>query len=287
MAGPGIRGLVLDLAHRPLQAEWAQKLLYVLSVGFDANLEKLVQGVHDHMPTAAATPTALQYTGADRLVLRGLTETDASYAARQQRALDDWALAGNAWSVLAQARGYVLTSDPRALAVSSTWSNVGVCKSSQWDVLADAASLDSPPAHSLYDTGSVGNWDWDSASPSDGSWGWWRWYLVLDYADVAGAAWIGPSGKWGSAGKWAASGFAWGVDKPSLVGKSIKLIARQWKSQWCHWCVINLDPALFDSAAPAGGGVNPDGKFGRWSKVVGGVYVRARFSDARYFEGPL
>lgn len=283
--GGGLQYLARYLAHTPYQGDDWQRFLWTCAIGGDACLEKLNQAVHDTL-TGSAVVSALPFIAAQRgNILRGLTESDDPYRARLQTALDDLRLAGSAWSVLRQVRGYVLASEPRAFTVSSRWSSAGVATSSTWDTFGDAATTASSPAHALYNTGGLGNWDWDSLGPTDGSWGWWRWYLVLDYQDLAGEAWITKDGKWGSGGAWG-DGKAWGVDATADVGRSIKIIVNQWKANWCHWIVVCFDGALFDPTAAAGGGVNPDGHFGRWSKLVGGVYVKARFEDACYFEGP-
>lgn len=282
--GGGFQWMMRDLAPRRLQGDVAQLYLFLLALPFDGTTEKLNQGVHDHF-VDDADATALPYIAADRgNILRGLTESDASFRARLRSALDDLRLAGSAWSILRQVLGYVLARQPRAFTVSSRWT-LNVATSSTWDEYATLADTSKNPTHALYNTAGAGNWDWDSLSPVDGSWGWWRWYLVLEASDAPGRAWIGKGAKWGSGVKWGA-GNAWGVDKPSAVGKSIRIIVAQWKANWCHWIIISFDGGWFDRTQPAGGGINPDGYFGRWSKVVGGVYVRARFGDACYFEGP-
>lgn len=282
--GGGLQTMARGLAHKPFQgADW-QRFLFTCAIGGDACIEKLNQGVHDTM-TGDADPSALPYIAAQRgNILRGLTETDDSYRARLRTALDDLQIAGSAWSVLRQTLGFVLSVQPRAIAVSSRWSGAGVCQSSTWDFFATMADTNKSPRHVLYDTGGLGNWDWDSLSPTDGSWGWWRWYLVLEYRDSQGREWIMKAPKWGSGVKWGA-GSAWGITGTADVGRSIRIIVGQWKANWCHWITISFDGAWFDPAEPAGLSINPDGHFGRWSKVVGGVYVRARFADACYFEG--
>jgi hypothetical protein len=280
--GPGIRSFTTQMAHRPLRNTYGERFLYVLGLMLDYCVEKLNQGEHDHMCTEC-DPSALQYIGAERGIVRGLTESDDSYAARLQRALDDLALAGNPWSVLGQVLGYVLEDTPRALTVQSIYTAAGVLDSSTWDYYNAGADTTKAPQH-LYD--GTGNWDWDSLSPTTGSWGWWRWYLVV--SAVAPNDWVTKKGKWGSSGKWASDGWAWGVEASSNVGRSIRIIVKQWKAahSWCHWIMITFDDALFLPTSAVNAGVNPDGHFGRWSKISGGVYVRARYSNVCYFTGP-
>lgn len=282
--GGGLQTFARTLAHAPYQGDDWQRYLFVGAIGGDACLEKLNQGMHGTL-TGDSDASALPYIAAQRgNILRGLTESDDSYRARLRVALDDLRIAGSAWSVLRQSLGFVLASQPRAFAVSSRWASAGVCQSSTWDQFATGASTASSPRHVLYNTGGAGNWDWDSLSPTDGSWGWWRWYLCIEASDAAGVAWVTQAPKWGSGVMWGSSR-AWGINESPDVGRSLRIIISQWKANWCHWIIVSFDSAWFDPAEPAGLGINPDGYFGRWSKVVGGVYVRARFADACYFEG--
>jgi hypothetical protein len=274
MAGGGIRTLCTTLAHRPLQGDTAQKYLFNIGLAADGVIQKLTEGVHAHLVDDAPS-TALPYIGADRLVLRGLTESDASYRARLRRAIDDYQWAGNARAVLGQVLGYVLADTPAARTVSSSYSSIGVNTETQWNLYAAGADTSAAPTH-VYEP--TGEWDWDSDSPTNGSWGWWRWYLVIE--SVAPNDWIARDDLWGSGGTWG-DGKAWGVDATSAVGRSFKIIVGQWKASVCHWIMVSFDAAELRPGAA----VIPDGKYGRWSKLVGGVYVRARSSNALYFEG--
>ncbi len=240
----------------------------------DANLEKVLQGGKGHF-VLDCDESFLATIGADRTILRGLTESTASYRRRLQRALDDLQHAGNAWAVLSQVLGYLLALTPAARTVSSTYDADGTLATSQWSYYDAGDSIEAAPKHLAQDPG---EWDWDSLSPTTGSWGWWRWYLVLD--SVAPNDWIGPEGLWGSAGLYGDGG-AWGVDGSPNVAKSIKIIVRQFKANRCDWVVISFDATEFIPGAA----VLPDGHYGRWAKYVNGVAVRARSSNGRYFEG--
>lgn len=279
--GGGLRDMMRILAHRPFQEEIAQRFLWLFGLGPDGVLEKSNQGLRNRR-ILQATTGGLARLGEERGIVHGLTESDASYAARVQRAIDDWQRAGSAWSIMSQLLGYVTPSKPPADIVSTLYSSAGVAQSSQWDSFEVNADPTRAPVHTLDATG---NFDWDSASPTTGSWQWWRIYVVLDA--VTPHNWINAEGLWGSGGLWGDGG-AWGVDAANnLTGLSIRLIVNQWrpKAVAAHWIIISFNDTLFDATQPAGGGVNPDGNFGRWSKLSGGVYVRSRFSDARYFTG--
>lgn len=158
--------------------------------------------------------------------------------------------------------------------------------SSTWDTYAAGQNPSTPPAHVLNLAASAvgANWDWDSLSQVAGSWGWWGSWLII-FA-VAPNTVFTAAPTWGSGVRWG-SGRAWGVNQSATVGRSILGIVGQWKGAhtWLRWLVVSFDASLFDPSQPAGGGVNPDGLFGRWSKVVNGRRVRSRFSDARYGKG--
>lgn len=275
----GFPNMMRVLAHRPFQDELAQRLLWLFGLPSDAVTEKANQGCHGHF-VLQAQGDGLAFLGSDRGIVHGLTEDDDSYARRVSRGLDNWQVAGNPWSVLAQVLGYVLNATPRAATVSTVYSSVGVAQSSQWDQFVAGADTSRPPSHSLDATG---NFDWDSTSPTMGSWGWHRWYMVL-----VSTGWIEPDGRWGSGGLWG-DGKAWGVDEVREVGLTIKsVIVQQWRpvGKWCHWIILSFNDARYQPGSPAGGGINPEGSFGRWSKLVDGIYQRSRFADALYFMGP-
>jgi len=296
------RDRVKTLCPAWLQDGVGERIMYDLGLSADANLEKLVQGVRARLPTRAA-PSALPVLGADRVIGRGLTESDDSYRMRLQRAFEAWQLAGSARADLSQLLGFLLAVTPPVREVASRYaadpariawllargiilsdpgsSYPNARLSSKWDTYPAGRDPTSEPVHQFVDTAG-GNWDWDSLSPKSGSWGWWSTYIVL--YSTAPNAWIGKSGKWGTGGKWGSSGNAWGVDKPAAVGRSIQIIVGQWKAAqaWCRSVIVCFDDTPFDPDQPVAGGVNPDGHFGRWSKIVGGVRMRARFTEARY-----
>ncbi len=217
--------------------------------------------------------------GADRTILRGLTESTASYRRRLQRALDDLQHAGNAWAVLSQVLGYLLALTPAARTVSSTYDADGTLATSQWSYYDAGDSIEAAPKHLAQDPG---EWDWDSLSPTTGSWGWWRWYLVLD--SVAPNDWIGPADfvigdtdpKIGTSSTWSI-----GFNQPSTLITSIRIIVRQFKAARAEWMIVSFDAANFRPS----GAVMPDGFYGHGWKVVAGHHVASRSVSARYCMG--
>lgn len=278
MADSGLRFMLRDLAHRPFQDEISQRFLWVLGLGPDACIEKVNQGVHGRF-VGYANATFLPYLARDRGdIQKGLTESDGSWRERIKAAPDAWRVAGNAWSILQQCLGYVLASTPAARTVSTLYTS-GTATSTQWDYY-DAGDVTTAPPKHVYTTSP--KWDWDSTSPTTGSWGWWRNYVVIEA--VAPNEWIGTQpGPWGTTGeKWGQAIGAWGVSRPKEVGRSLQRIIQQWKAAgaWAHWVILSFDAAQFIPSNPT-----VDGNYGRWSRVSGRLHVRARSTNARYFRG--
>jgi hypothetical protein len=160
--------------------------------------------------------------------------------------------------------------------------------SSNWDTYAAGADTSQPPQH-LYRppiVGPLGYWDWDSVTPWAGCWIWQNAYFIV--YSVAPNTHFTPAPAWGSGVTWG-DDMAWGVSQSSKVGRSLQIIVGQWKAaQTCvRWIIVSFDATLFDPDQPVGGGINPDGRFGRWSKLSGGQYVASRFSSARYGDGVI
>jgi hypothetical protein len=182
----GIRDLVKAISPPWLQTGNAEKFLYIEGLGCDAILEKYDEGTLARFP-GYGTPTALPYVGDDRLIPRGLTETDGAYATRLKLWLDSWRIAGSARSVLLQVLGYLSADTPQLRTVSddSAWDTL--VAGSNPDLLPETAHyLSSPPWAAL-------NWNWDNERGPDPhnplNRMWWRWWLILYTAlSVAGGS---------------------------------------------------------------------------------------------------
>src|SRR3954466_14377089 len=111
MAITGFRTRVRALSPSWLQAGVDERIMYGFGLGLDALLSKLTQGVSSRFPTQASAATNA-LTGADRLMQPGLSEADASFAARLQRAFDSWRFAGSARAILSELLGFLLAKTP-------------------------------------------------------------------------------------------------------------------------------------------------------------------------------
>lgn len=142
---------------------FGEKFVYsVTTLIADVLEEGLRQGINDRFPTRA-NADALPVLGNDRVIDRGLFESDASYRVRLQQAFDTWATAGSAWSVLKNLLALVTPFTP-------VWRTVN--DSSVWDSINDPlAPLQGTPTWRLY--ANPANWNWDGLTQ------WWRFWTIL------------------------------------------------------------------------------------------------------------
>jgi hypothetical protein len=284
----GFRDRIKLLSPSWMQDGTNEREAYVYGLACDAITDKLFQGARARFPTQAPT-TALDEIGRDRLILRGLTESDESYGARLQRAFDSHQFSGAARAVLSQLLGFLLAKTPAVRFVSSRYDRSTYPPTrldSSWDEYPVGRDPNAEPVHT-YVTAAGGNLDWDSASEVSGSWSWWGSFVILEA--VAPNNWANPA-TWAIGDTTLTIGTlpgSTGLDVSSNVITSARGITKQFKGAhtWVRWIIISFDSGLFDPASPAGGGINPDGYFGRWERVVAGTYVPSRFSDARYCDG--
>lgn len=313
----GFRDRIRTISPGFLQEGVGEREMYALGVELDAVMERRVQGIAARLPlirnllSGVITPgraDALAVIGLDRIITRGLTESDLSYAIRLQRALDTWRLAGSARAELGQVLGYLLEFTPRIRSITTRYAadpavvawrlsqglSGGAASypparvSSQWDTYEQGADTDAEPDHVFALAGANGDYDWDSLSQETGSWRWTNAYVVI-YA-VAPQAWTGPAPfVFGSPGVKIGErpDASIGLNVPANVIASIRSIVGLWKGahEWVRWIIVSFSNTLFDPTQPAGGGINPDGYFGHWSRVVSGATVSTRFANARYCSG--
>jgi hypothetical protein len=266
----------------PWMGPVSQAKLKAIGAGLDQLVGvggKLAQAIEARMPTKCDA-SALPYIGQDLLIPQGVNESNTSYRGRLRVARPLWkTLAGTPQGVLKATLGCILPLAPRIRHATDTGA---------WDTYEAGADTTQPPWH----VSPLSNMVWDgngvivngTKDPAPaGVIPWWRFYIIIYATDVA---WTSSSGTWGSSGKtWGDATKSWGFNTPSAIFRQIQQVIRTWKSNhsWCRWVIVSFDDTLFDPWQAADGVHNTDGRFGRWSKIVGGQYVPARFANARYF----
>lgn len=242
--------------RNPAQPSRGFRYLYSMAAALDAMLETAVEGMRAKYP-GQGTPTALPYIGRDRRIIRGPTEPATAFAARLIGWLDSWRLAGSARSVLEQlAPGFAPGAAPTMRIVN----NHGV-----WYTLANG-TLTIQYAN---------NWNWDNRTDL-----WGRCWVIF-YA-TGGYPW-GKDGRWGDGKKWG-DGRTWGTTMTRGQLATLQAIVAQWRSQQTRYVnlIVAFDPTSFNPAHP-----EPDGTWGKFYKIVGGVAVPSRLGSARYFDDAL
>ncbi len=257
-----------------------ERYMYNLGLLSDSLLEKMNQAMRAHIP-GAGTYTANPYLGLDRLLTQGPVETPESFVHRLSRAYQTWQLAGNPETVLTQAYIYiegffeVFPGDtPRVLSVHNSGDGVW----STWDIYYNFMNIDDPPAH----TRELVDWDWDGVDK------WWRVWLVMFFA-LGGT--FERENNWGDPGDWGDADMSWGINQPPELFEPLRNLIRLWKttSAWYQWFIFSWNggdgfTGDYNPYNTPGSG-NPDATWGRWGKVVNGVYVQSRDVDSRFLVG--
>lgn len=202
---------------------------------------------------------ALPLIGRDRRVVRGISESRESYAARLKAFLDDWRYAGTPYNTLDRLAAY-LGPLPKIRIVNAR---------GNWFTREPSGAK----SYAL----NLGNWNWDGPVTASN----WSRYWVIIY----------PNGLWSQLPAWGDSGapawgnndVTWGSTATPEHVKTVRHIVRESKraGSICENIIVSFNNAIFDPATPTA----TDGLYGHWSKNVGGVQVPARHQDAIYWDG--
>lgn len=233
-----------------------------LDVLKDGYIERLRQGLLARFPQSAPGD-ALPQIGRDRRVVRGLNETDESYAARLIAWLDDRKIAGNPFALMQKLAEYTgpLCSF-RTVDARGNWFS---------------RAADGTKTVAL----KRANWDWDGVPVAER----WARFWVIIYPN---GLWTEGPG-WGDvdAPTWGDPGITWGSTATPEQVDTIRFIVADWKPAGtrCVNVILAFDGASFDPLSVLHATGMPDGLWEHWSKNVGGVQVPARLSTARYWDG--
>lgn len=236
---------------------------YSLDLVKDGFIERLRLGLMARLPqndpsgVTTAPTDALEAMGRDRRIRRGINETDAGYAVRLKRWLDDWGRAGTPYMLMQQLAAYCGSGFAfRTVDARGNWYS------------RDADGVET----SSLDTG---NWDWDGGVGAR-----WARFWVIVYPN---GFWVTTVDDWGDTDlDWDEPDHAWGSTITPNQATTLRQIVNDWKPAGtrCVSIILAFDPASFDPSAP-----EPAGEYGRWSKTTDGVRVASRLSTARYIDG--
>jgi hypothetical protein len=242
-------------APEPLRTGFA--VIWAWAAIFDAQIDTRIQGVEAKFP-GFGTPTALPLIGRSRGILQGQGETDDNFAARLIPWLDRWRRAGSAEAIALSLHEY-LSNHPRVRVVNRAGRMI-TCET-------DGTFSDDQVA-----------WDWDSVTDPGNATHWWDLWIVVDQPP-----WPIDS-PWGDGERWG-GGLGFGHDAPREDVDAVLALIRQWKSEhsYVRSIIWTYDSSLFDPSTPT---TMPDGTWGRWHVLSGGVAVPSgRSPDCRFWEG--
>ncbi len=190
------RDTVLRIVPRWLRGLVGGGVLYAIAAQLDLLTDVVRDGVYARFP--GRSPQALPIIGRDRRIRRGLSESEAHYAARLPAWLDKHAHRGGPYALLEQVYEYFA---PNGFQVELRYaSGRRFQMDAAGSIVRDIVTW-TPPG--------------DSAK-------WARWWLTYWWPAV-----IESDGKWGDPGVWGDGG-VWGANLTAADVRSIRLIPREW-----------------------------------------------------------
>jgi len=231
---------------------------------------------------------ALQWAGVDRQIVQGYQESAASYQARLVQWLDRWPYSGRPAGIMLALLGWVmpagLTSASMAATAQGAWVLPAiriVNNNSRWysysggtNPMPPGQSPMVPPtvAKGSKTSGQDGHWNWDGNAAQ------WARAWVIIYANVV--PWATANTKFWGTGSWKwGDGSAFGFDQMFHVFTGMRAVLKQWKSLAAlyPYIIVSGSQFLFEPSAADDGVINPNGTWGTWHALSGGVWTRARY----------
>lgn len=197
-----------------LRGTIGEKVMYALGVHADALGDAVAAAVKMRFPNYYSAES-LPYIGRDRKISRGRIETDATYATRLNRWLDDHATRGGPYALLKQVVAYFA---PASFAVDLVYFSG---RRFQIDANGVVATRD--------------NIAW---VPDGNAAQWARWWLFYYWPDE-----ILSDGLWSDAGTWDDGG-VWDSDLTTQQVEEIRLVPREWNAAHALGNVVLLSGDL-------------------------------------------
>ena len=215
---------------------YGKAFLTAFMLFLDLCMVVLEESFYARMP-GLGTPTALPLIAHDRGMIRGMTDTDASFSARLITWLDRWRQAGSQIAIARAIQDYV-GGNPMVRVVNRA---------------GTMTTLTASGASSRVDTIT---WDWDSISNPERA-GFWSEIFIIVYVPpwtISASTW--PGLYWGS------HTLGLGIQTPRADVDNLRALLAQWKAAhtFVRCVVFTYDATLFDPTSPSS---LPDGKWGQ------------------------
>lgn len=235
----------------------AFKILYACALLCDSLIAFGLQGIDAAWP-GRGTPTALALIGQGRGLIRGIGESDDSYAARLRAWLTTWRNSGSP-EVLAQL-------------IQSYLGGMPVVR-----VIDRAGNFVTANADGTTTKVSDPTWNWDTVLNPERA-GWWSdiWIVIYYsnatwpyYTSFTDPAW---DAAWGTYNNF---GLGFEITREPVEGISQIVASFKGAHTWVSAVIFTTDVTLFVPGSLGNSG-NPDGTWGNWSKPVGIPMVQRR-----------
>lgn len=209
------RDTIRDKLSPPwLRGTIGEKVMYALAVHADALGDAVAAAVKSRFPNYYSAES-LPYIGRDRKISRGRIETDAVYASRLNRWLDDHATRGGPYALLAQVYAHFA---PAAFAVDLVYFSGRRFRMDANGVVATRDDITWTP-----DTNAVR---------------WARWWLFYYWPTE-----ILSDGVWDDPGTWSDGG-VWDSDLTAEEVTDLRLVPREWNAAHAMGNVVLLSGDL-------------------------------------------
>lgn len=274
-----------------LQGYYGVRFGYTLGIQWDGLAQAIGYANFFRVPTRGPTQPnvlapadAFPYMSADRQIDIGENETLAAFADRLRQYLDLWRAAGSNNAILTAIDSFLTPFVLNAETVKQARTSPDL---SDWDIFNGTTGVTTNSQQAPH------NWDWDSdgrdpgmarfqqASVNGVLTPWWRTWIIL----YVSGKWTNE-GTWGDGQTWGDGG-TWGSNATPQEVASVRKQVQKWKSgaSIVQWVIVSFDSTWFQYTLPLGNAKMPDGHWGRWGKISGGVYVPSRTSAAVYWDG--
>lgn len=176
-----------------MRGDVGARLLFAAGIQLDGLAEQFRLAQLQRYPEYCL-PEALPHIGRDRVIFRGLSETDASYAARLTQARATWKLAGNAPTLLRQLWALLTPgTTTRIRYVANGYdgaAGAGTQFADWWTIDGDGLTHLRVPAT---------NWDWDGGTLGYGKQA--RFWIIIYRTDLEVPIWdVPPPATWDTPG---------------------------------------------------------------------------------------